>query len=86
MASEPTTGNNDAAASSSIVLVESYGRSNIQHRLWYVMSSDDLTDIKASFGDRAYAIKEGANYFYGNDNTWYDSSGDQVIVNDILVE
>ena len=29
------------------ILAESYGRSNIQHRLWYVMNKDDLKDVKA---------------------------------------
>lgn len=58
------------------ILAESYGRSNIQHRLWYVMSKDDLKDVKAQFGDRAYAITEGQTYYMGNDETWYDESGD----------
>lgn len=60
------------------VLAESYGRSNIQHRLWYAMSSDDLEDIKAQFGDRAYVITEGAYYYMGNDETWYDSDGHSI--------
>ena len=47
------------------ILAESYGRSNIQHRLWYVMSKDDLKDVKAQFGDRAYAITEGQTYYMG---------------------
>ena len=58
------------------ILAESYGRSNIQHRLWYVMSKDDLKDVKAQFGDRAYGITEGKTYYMGNDDTWYDESGD----------
>ena len=57
------------------ILAESYGRSNIQNRLWYVMSSDDLENVKAQFGDRAYAIQEGQTYYMGNDDTWYDQSG-----------
>lgn len=57
------------------ILAESYGRSNIQNRLWYVMSSDDLENVKAQFGDRAYAIQEGKTYYMGNDDTWYDESG-----------
>ena len=57
------------------ILAESYGRSNIQHRLWYVMNKDDLKDVKAQFGDRAYAVTEGKTYYMGNDENWYDESG-----------
>lgn len=57
------------------ILAESYGRSNIQHRLWYVMGSNDLKDVKAQFGDRAYAITEGHTYYMGNDEKWYDETG-----------
>ncbi len=57
------------------ILVESFGRMNVQHRLWYAMNLTDLVDIKAHFGDRAYVITMGANYYYGNDNSWYDESG-----------
>lgn len=60
------------------ILAESYGRSNIQNRLWYVMSSDDLENVKAQFGDRAYAIQEGKTYYMGNDDTWYDEEGSSV--------
>lgn len=60
------------------ILAESYGRYNIQHRLWYVMSADDLQDVKAQFGDRAYAITEGKMYYMGNDETWYNEDGKAV--------
>jgi len=60
------------------ILVESFGRSNVQHRLWYVMSSDDLGEVKAQFGDRAYSITEGATYYMGNDDSWYDENGSTV--------
>ncbi len=60
------------------VLVESFGRSNVQHRLWYTMEETDLSEIKAQFGDRAYVIKEGATYYMGNDDNWYDSTGTKV--------
>lgn len=61
------------------ILVESFGRANVQHRLWYVMEDDDLSDIKAQFGDRAYGIKEGTMYYYGNDDKWYSDTGNVVI-------
>lgn len=60
------------------ILVESFGRSNVQHRLWYVMEENDLTDVKAQFGDRAYVIKEGSYYYKGNDDEWYTSAGEKV--------
>ena len=65
------------------ILAESFGRSNIQHRLWYAMSSSDLNDIKAQFGDRAYVITDGAYYYMGNDNSWYDSNGDAIAESEI---
>jgi len=60
------------------ILAESFGRSNIQNRLWYVMSSDDLENVKAQFGDRAYGIQDGKMYYMGNDDTWYDEDGSSV--------
>lgn len=63
------------------ILAESFGRSNIQNRLWYVMSSDDLENVKAQFGDRAYSITEGKTYFMGNNDTWYDEDGSSVSSN-----
>lgn len=60
------------------VLVESFGRTNVQHRLYYVMEDSDLNSIKAQFGDRAYVLKEGTTYYMGNDNTWYDATGKSV--------
>ena len=58
------------------VLVESFGRANIQNRLWYVMEEDDLTTLASeqsiAFGDRAYAITEKTTYVYGSDSSWYE--------------
>lgn len=62
------------------VLVESFGRSNIQHRLWYVMEIGDLNDIKAQFGDRAYVITEGVLIYRGNDDKWYDPTGEEFLL------
>lgn len=60
------------------VLIESFGRTNVQHRLWYVMESSDLSSVKAQFGDRAHCIKNGKDYYFGNDDEWYDESGNKV--------
>ena len=57
------------------ILVESFGRSNVQHRLWYVMTESDLADVNAQFGDRAYILNEGQTYYKGNDDKWYTSGG-----------
>lgn len=59
------------------VLVESFGRSNIQNRLWYVMSTNDIWSINAQFGDRAYVITEGTTFYMGNNNSWYDETGQE---------
>lgn len=59
------------------VLVESFGRSNIQNRLWYVMSINDIWSINAQFGDRAYVITEGTTFYMGNNNSWYDETGQE---------
>jgi hypothetical protein len=44
------------------VLATSFGRSNIQNRLWYVMGAADLDTLKEKetilFGDKAFAINE----------------------------
>lgn len=57
------------------VLVESFGRANIQNRLWYVMDQSDLDVLKANetilFCDKAYVIKTKEVYIMGNDGEWY---------------
>lgn len=58
------------------VLAQSFNKANIQDRLWYVMSADDLsvlkTNEKISFGDKAYVIATKKFYICGNDDTWYE--------------
>lgn len=61
------------------ILVESFGRTNVQHRLWYAMENSDLEKIKAQFGDRAYVLKEGKTCYFGNDDNWYTETGNLVI-------
>ena len=58
------------------ILATSFGRSNIQNRLWYVMGEADLDTLKEEetilFGDKAFAINEKQLYIMGNDDTWYE--------------
>ena len=57
-------------------LAQSFNRSNIQDRLWYVMDTSDLATLKANekvlFGDKAYVIKAKKVVIMGNDDTFYD--------------
>ena len=58
------------------ILAQSFNRANIQDRLWYVMDTADLDDLKQNenvlFGDKAYIIKTKAVYIMGNDNIFYE--------------
>lgn len=58
------------------VLATSFGRSNIQNRLWYVMGAADLDTLKDEetilFGDKAFVINEKQLHIMGNDDTWYE--------------
>jgi hypothetical protein len=61
------------------ILAESFHKANIQDRLWYVMTDEDLDTLmeeqKIAFGDRAYVITTGRYYICGNDATWYTMGG-----------
>lgn len=63
-------------AEKNYVLAQSFGRSNIQNRLRYVMDTADLETLKTEetilFGDKAYVIKTQKMVIMGNDSEWYD--------------
>lgn len=58
------------------ILAQSYNRANIQDRLWYVMTAEDLATLlsneKINFGDKAYIITDKKFYICGNDQQWYE--------------
>lgn len=58
------------------ILAQSYNRANIQDRLWYVMTAEDLATLlsneKINFGDKAYTITDKKFYICGNDQQWYE--------------
>lgn len=66
-----------ATTSDKYVLVKSFGRANIQNRLWYVMKENDLSDLAAeqsiAFGDRAYSITDQTLHIYGSNSSWYEA-------------
>lgn len=57
------------------VLAQSYNKANVQDRLWYVMTQNDLATLllkeKVGFGDKAYVITSREFYICGNDQQWY---------------
>ncbi len=61
------------------ILAQVSDKANIPDTLWYAMNQSDLAAIAAnegiSFGDKAYVVKQGKLYMYGNDGQWYLFAG-----------